>query len=461
MHLTSATLRDFAPRGAREAALELLRTVRSERHRLDDPDDDDALHDFRVALRRLRSWLRAFHEILSDTLSKRDTKALKAIADATRASRDLEVHIEWIGKARRSLRGSSRQGAAWLLKTMERTKSDADACLRGVLDAKFDDAVDAVQEALERYQSRVDQRQIRLAEVVARVVRAAATDLRSSVGAVSAMGERPEAHAARIRAKRLRYLLDPLDDVITGVSDVVEELTAMQEVLGDLHDAQMYGAEIVSRLVEREAAGDAAAQRALTDLSRRLRRREQMAFAAAAERWLNDDAAPLLARVAAVASWIDRIARDGREIERKFLLRGLPADLPPAPVCKIRQGYLPGEHLVERLRSEQADDRIRYFRTVKVGSGVDRVELEDEAGERLFRALWPFTKGRRVLKRRHRVAADGLTWEIDEFLDRKLVVAEVELDDPDAVPVPPPWLERVVDREVTGEEAFDNQHLAR
>ena len=53
------------------------------------------------------------------------------------------------------------------------------------------------------------------------------------------------------------------------------------------------------------------------------------------------------------------------------------------------------------------------------------------------------------------------TWEVDQFLDRDLVLAEVELAGPeDAVP-PPEWLAPYVVREVTGEPEFANAALAR
>ncbi|MBI2537627.1 MAG: CHAD domain-containing protein [Gemmatimonadetes bacterium] len=49
-----------AERGARLIARELLRRARSLSQRLGDAGDPGALHDFRVALRRLRSWTRAY-----------------------------------------------------------------------------------------------------------------------------------------------------------------------------------------------------------------------------------------------------------------------------------------------------------------------------------------------------------------------------------------------------------------
>src|SRR6478672_7935479 len=93
-------LRDSVQRGARRSALALLAHVRAARDRLDDLGDKEALHDFRVALRRLRSWLRAFRPALADTVGPKIERRLKQIAKETGASRDLEVHVAWVSGAR-------------------------------------------------------------------------------------------------------------------------------------------------------------------------------------------------------------------------------------------------------------------------------------------------------------------------------------------------------------------------
>jgi CYTH domain-containing protein len=75
--------------------------------------------------------------------------------------------------------------------------------------------------------------------------------------------------------------------------------------------------------------------------------------------------------------------------------------------------------------------------------------------------MWPLTKGKRVRKRRYRLADAGQVWEIDEFLDRRLVLAEIELTSArDTVSIPD-WLARCVVREVTGEPEYLNHTLAR
>lgn len=151
------------------------------------------------------------------------------------------------------------------------------------------------------------------------------------------------------------------------------------------------------------------------------------------------------------------------EIERKFLLRELPPHVRGFPVLELEQGWLPGERLRERLRRTHDEGGERFFRAVKLPAGPAgvRMELEEQTSPELFRALWPFTAGQRVRKRRFRVPHGALVWEIDQFTDRELVLAEVELPEHGAEAAIPGWLVPYVVREVTDEPGYLNLNLAR
>lgn len=154
-------------------------------------------------------------------------------------------------------------------------------------------------------------------------------------------------------------------------------------------------------------------------------------------------------------------ATDDREIERKFLLRELPAGVRAYPCWEIDQGYLPGERITERVRRMRRGDETRYVRTCKLGRGLERLEFEEDTTEAFFAAVWPLTRGQRVHKRRYLVPFGGRTWEVDEFLDRPLVFAEIELRNADDAPPMPPAVAAVLVREVTDEPEYTNHALAR
>lgn len=149
------------------------------------------------------------------------------------------------------------------------------------------------------------------------------------------------------------------------------------------------------------------------------------------------------------------------EIERKYLLRELPARVDGVPSLEIDQGYLPGERINERVRRARSIDGVRYYRTIKSGSGIERSEIEEETSELFFTTVWPLTRGFRVRKRRYLVEDGGAMWEIDEFLDRDgFWLAEIELERVDEVVVVPDWLRRAIDREVTEDPRYTNHALA-
>jgi len=146
------------------------------------------------------------------------------------------------------------------------------------------------------------------------------------------------------------------------------------------------------------------------------------------------------------------------EIERKFLVRKLPADLDRHPSEPIEQGYLAldGDGVEVRVRRRAG----RAVLTVKQGSGLVRLEEEFAVGQERFERLWPLTEGRRIEKVRHLVPVDGATAELDVYEGALagLVVAEVEFDSVEASESfrPPEWL----GHEVTGDPGYANRTLA-
>lgn len=176
---------------------------------------------------------------------------------------------------------------------------------------------------------------------------------------------------------------------------------------------------------------------------------------------LEADPPALAAELDAAARSLAAAGRAGSEIERKYLLSALPDVARDAPPRHIAQGYLPGTELVERVRRvTMPDGRVRCWRTVKLGTGIARIEVEEETTPEIFEALWALTVGRRLTKRRYVVTDGALTWEVDDFDGRDLVLAEVELESEAATVTIPGWLAPHVVREVTGEDAYVNVNLA-
>jgi adenylate cyclase len=145
------------------------------------------------------------------------------------------------------------------------------------------------------------------------------------------------------------------------------------------------------------------------------------------------------------------------EIERKFLLKD-DNWRPGATGVLYRQGYLstdPQRTVRVRLGGDTAILAIKG-----AGDGLARPEFEYplpvEEAELLLDSLClqPL-----VEKIRYLVPFAGRTWEIDEFLGANagLLLAEVELEQPDQPVELPPW----IGSEVTGDPRYYNAWLAR
>ena len=146
------------------------------------------------------------------------------------------------------------------------------------------------------------------------------------------------------------------------------------------------------------------------------------------------------------------------EIERKFLVCG-DFKSQAASSSRIRQAYINqagGRTVRVRIRDEKA------YLTIKGPSfdgGLSRFEWEIEIPVADAEQLLELRVSAVIDKRRFLVPFEGHTFEVDEFYgdNEGLVMAEVELSEPDEAFARPSWL----GREVTGDPRYYNSHLSR
>jgi CHAD domain-containing protein len=309
--------------GARLLALSFLDQAAASRPRLADPADTEALHDFRVGLRRLRSALKAYDAQLAGSVPKKLAKRLKRLAGSTGLGRDTEVQMEWLRGRAPQLRGHHRIGSAWLLHRLGERKRQAYEEMQEEVADEFDQLDKALRPRLSVYRAEIhlDAKADRptLAAATAEILHDQVADLEERLARITAAGEVIEAHEARIRAKRVRYLLEPLVEEIPGAGPVVKRSKALQDLLGDLHDAHVLEAELASAvetaaaerarkvlelsLADPPDAGRLRAERrrarepGLIALARLNRARRDHLFAELRAGWLAGQAAPFLREV--------------------------------------------------------------------------------------------------------------------------------------------------------------------
>lgn len=444
--------------------------------RLRDPGDRTALHNFRVAIRRIRSLLRAYRPWIGRAGGKKPRRRLRALTRMTGYSRDAEVLIEWLARQRHELERADRAGLDWFLRQARARKRNYDRTARKRLAGDFE----RLEQSLRKRLGVVDEAESkRFRETFSGLLDEQADRFSNRLAVIANADDHKPIHKARIEAKRLRYIVEPLRGFLPEARAVVREMKHVQDILGQLHDNRVLesalqaavedaATEKAHRLHAAAIAGDKRAlvrehrrdeQFGLAQLAIRARGERDALFATLDQDWIRTRRPELTSLVRNLRAVC--LPGNAVEIERKFLLKSLPPTIRSAPVSEIEQGWLPGERMRERLRRVRNSEGEQYLRTIKLGAGIQRVELEEKTTVELFRALWPLTAGCRVHKRRYFVEEGGLTWEIDQFMDRELVLAEIELPDPTTAIDLPKWLERFVVREVTEDPAYLNLHLAR
>lgn len=246
--------------GARLLALAFLDQAAAAFPRLKDPADTEALHDFRVALRRLRSCLRSYRALLDDSLPRKLRRRLRDLAQETGPGRDTEVQIEWLRPRGQHLASSHRAGLLWLLGRLDERMKEAYSHLAEHLEDRFPQVEEDLRKRLSVYRTEVHlaagARRPMFAEATADILRDQAAELEKHLARIEDEDDETEAHEARISAKRLRYLLEPLVDELPPAGSVVKRLKTLQEILGELHDAHVLETELQTAVI------DAAAERA-------------------------------------------------------------------------------------------------------------------------------------------------------------------------------------------------------
>ena len=248
---------------ARRLALGFLDQAAEAQDRLSDPDDAEALHDFRVGLRRLRSTLRTYEDLLGKSVGKKLGRRLKALADATGEGRDAEVALAWLDEVVQSEPSpgpAARPGHRWLRARLARVRDRAYADITETIEADFGPFSERLRERLSVYRAevRLDSTAAlrRFGEVAAAALADLGRKIETELAAIDSAEDEEDAHRARITAKRIRYLLEPFAAESPPARAAVKKLKQLQELLGELHDAH-----VLERTLA-EAAGEAGAERA-------------------------------------------------------------------------------------------------------------------------------------------------------------------------------------------------------
>lgn len=281
-----------ADESSRLLALQYLDETAGAERRLTDPLDTEALHDFRVALRRLRSCTRAYRTQLRGSVPKPMRRKLRKLTLATNAGRDAEVHLSWLRNQAGRVGPGHTQGLAWLIGRLEGRKHET-------LDSASSDVDRRFVKLAAKLRARLGTLRIQIGRgrgserpsfraVTGELIHGHTADLNEKLRAVGTAENMTEAHRARIAAKRLRYLLEPLTRRAAGAKGLIAPLKGLQDVLGHLHDMHVLSEEIAASLADLSrgpAESSSGAEFGLRALEQVVQQEESAAFASFQAHW--------------------------------------------------------------------------------------------------------------------------------------------------------------------------------
>lgn len=250
--------RPGASSSAGDVVLAYLR-IQADQLRKHDPmvrrDLPDAVHQMRVAARRMRSALQAFGRIIDRDRTRGITGELKWLAGELAAARDTEVMAQRCGTMLTELPDDLVLGpvAASMTRTFERRQRDARLVALAALDSDrylaLHNAIDALlaDPPLTRAASKPGRRE--LPASVARAYRRVKSDMREVVAQPVGAQRDLAMHETRKAAKRLRYATEAVKPTVGKPAQRLRRrLKKVQTLLGEHQDA------VVSRPVLRELA---------------------------------------------------------------------------------------------------------------------------------------------------------------------------------------------------------------
>ncbi len=227
---------------AKSVILHYLEQAEAACERLADPEDTEALHDFRVALRRLRSTEKAFRRPLERYFPKKLRKKIKNLASSTGIARDTEVQLQWLARQEELIKPHEAAGFNWLQQRLQQRLAAEYETLRQDLPRSLPKIA---QELRDRFAGKQHAEDELFCTAVAQLLEEAGDELLAHLVQVHSANDHAQVHAARIAGKRLRYLLEPVASELPEAKALVKELKRLQDLTGDIHDNQVLATELM------------------------------------------------------------------------------------------------------------------------------------------------------------------------------------------------------------------------
>jgi CHAD domain-containing protein len=218
-----------ARQAVRHLALRRLRVAaRAAKHL--NGTDPEALHEFRIAVRRLRTLLRAYRDETS--VPRKWRKRLRRIAHATNVARDLEVASDNL----RAFAGSDDVAPRELERQLDARRQQVLAETRAQVSKAWPQLARHLKKALQKAPA---SGRDNFEQLTLRLIDAQWLELQRVLQVLDGAWHEETAHRARLAGKRLRYLCEPLLVEHPKLEPAVGALKAFQDRFGDYRDLRV------------------------------------------------------------------------------------------------------------------------------------------------------------------------------------------------------------------------------
>ena len=235
--------------GMRVIFYQLLRQILFHKEQFLQTSSNEALHQFRVNIRKSRSLLQSIEQIFEDNIAKRFIDALKVIATATNHKRDLDVFGEY-------LETLDDLEAEFILEEVERERMVEDDAMRVMMQGEmFENIMHEWAVVLKEddvfFQGNFAEMPLKASAALALVRRLKKMDVKLSRLDEAVALE--NFHEVRIEFKRLRYLLEYFGHYFhsTLFDETMDAAKKMQTLFGTLQDRDVQR-EILEKLESRD-----------------------------------------------------------------------------------------------------------------------------------------------------------------------------------------------------------------
>jgi CHAD domain-containing protein len=205
---------------------------------LRDADDEEAVHQARVAVRRMRSDLRTFAPVLDEPWADGLRERMRRLQDGFSQARDADVLLAHLQHEAHELPDADRRDGEAVFEPFRAARERAYEQMRAMLgEPRYAALLEELARAATHPPVNSDAN-APACDVLGAIVGGAWTTLRKRVRARSRPPADAELHAIRIAAKRARYAAEAVAPVAgRRAHALAASIEKIQTVLGEQHDA--------------------------------------------------------------------------------------------------------------------------------------------------------------------------------------------------------------------------------